>query len=109
MTAQQESVQATDEHLKTKGKLEEMENELEEERKKADDGKKTSEADYRDMHEAMGQLVEEANKKTMELEARLKEAEALVAVREKELAEAKVHPSPFYQALNVPGERSMLI
>jgi len=43
------------------------------------------------MHESLTQLVEEANKKAADAEGRLKETEAMVKVKDAELAEAKVH------------------
>lgn len=43
-----------------------------------------------DMHEALTQGVEEANKKINDLEARLKEVDANLKVKDAELAEAKV-------------------
>jgi chromosome segregation ATPase len=65
---------------------------------------KTSEADYKDMHDSMTQLVEEAQTKVTDLEAKLTEAikvaadkekmfdelEAQIKVKDAELAEAKV-------------------
>ncbi len=86
MTAQQESAKATEEHLTTKSALENAQAELD--RQKAE-----SESDYKDMHESMTQLVEEANKKAEDVEARLKEAEAHIKVKDAELAEARVRLS----------------
>lgn len=83
MTAQQESAQATKEHLATKSALEKAAAELE--RQKAE-----STSDFKDMHESLTQLAEEANKKSIDLEARTKELEALLKVKDAELAEAKV-------------------
>ncbi len=83
MNAQQESEKATEEHLATKASLEEAQAELL--RKKTE-----SEADFNDMHDSLTQLVEEANKKATDLEARLKVAEANLKVKDAELAEAKV-------------------
>jgi hypothetical protein len=82
-TAQQESAKATEEQLATKSALEKLQAELG--RQKAE-----SSSDYRDMHESLTQLVEEANKKAADAEARLKETEAIVKVKDAELAEAKV-------------------
>jgi hypothetical protein len=45
---------------------------------------------YRDMHEAMTQLVEEATKKAFDVEARLKRSEANLRIKDAELAEALV-------------------
>jgi len=42
------------------------------------------------MHESLTELVEEANKKAADLEVRLKESDALLKVKDAELAEAKV-------------------
>jgi len=81
-TAQQESAKATEEQLATKSALEKLQAELG--RQKAE-----SSSDYRDMHESFIQLVEEANKKAVDAEARLKETEAIVKVKDAELAEAK--------------------
>jgi chromosome segregation ATPase len=83
MTAQQESAKATEEHLATKASLEKAEAELSRQ-------KQESESDYKDLHDSMTQLVEEANKKAADVEARLKEAEANLKVKDAELAEAKV-------------------
>lgn len=87
MTAQQESAKATEEHLATKSALESAQAELERQRAE-------SVSDYKDMHESLTQLVEEANKKAEDLEARLKEAEAHIKVKDAELAEAKVPKHP---------------
>lgn len=83
MTAQQESAKATEEQLATKASLEKAQAELT--RQKAE-----SQSDYKDMHDSLTQLVEEATKKTVDMEARLKEAEANLKVKDAELAEAKV-------------------
>lgn len=83
MTAQQESAKATEEHLATKASLEKFQSELA--RQKAE-----SQSDYNDMHDSMTQLVEEATKKAADVEARLKEAEANLKVKDAELAEARV-------------------
>jgi chromosome segregation ATPase len=83
MTAQQESAKATEEHLATKASLEKSQSELA--RQKAE-----SQSDYHDMHDSMTQLVEEATKKAADVEARLKEAEANIKVKDAELAEARV-------------------
>jgi chromosome segregation ATPase len=81
--AQQESAKATEEQLATKSALEKLQAEIG--RQKAE-----SSSDYRDMHGFLTQLVEEANKKAADAEARLKETEAIVKVKDAELAEAKV-------------------
>jgi chromosome segregation ATPase len=83
ITAQQESAKATEEHLATKASLEKAQAELL--RKKTE-----SESDYKDMHDSLTQLVEEANKKAADLDAQLKEAKANLKVKDAELAEAKV-------------------
>jgi len=83
MTARQESAKATEEHLATRASLENAQAELG--RQKAE-----SEADFKDMHDSLTQLVEEANKRSADLEARLKEADAVLKVKDAELAEAKV-------------------
>lgn len=86
MTAQQESAKATEEHLATKASLEKLQTELARQ-------KEESKSDYNSLHDSMGQLVEEATKKTADVEARLKEAEANLKVKDAELAEVKVHLS----------------
>jgi chromosome segregation ATPase len=86
MTAQQESAKATEEHLATKASLEKLQTELARQ-------KEESKSDYNSLHDSMGQLVEEATKKTTDVEARLKEAEANLKVKDAELAEVKVHLS----------------
>lgn len=83
MTAQQESAKATEEHLAAMASLKKAQDELT--RQKAE-----SESDYKDMVDSMTQLVEEETKKTADLKARLKEAEANLKVKDAELAEAKV-------------------
>jgi len=88
-TAQQESAKATEEHLATKASLEKAQAEVG--RQKAE-----SDADFKDMHDSLTQLVEEANKKSADLEARLKEADAVLKVKDAELAEAKVCGSIIY-------------
>merc|ERR1711977_538405 len=82
MTAQQESAQATEEHLATKSALAKVTAELE--RQKAE-----STSDFNDMHESLTQLAEEANKKSTDLEARTKELEALLKVKDAELAASR--------------------
>jgi len=94
-TAQQESAKATEEHLATKSALETAQAELD--RQKAE-----SVSDYKDMHESLTQLVEEANKKAEDLEARLKEAEAHLKVKDAELAEAKTKAAPAVES-KLPG------
>jgi len=86
MTAQQESAKATEEHLATKASLEKLQTELTRQ-------KEESKSDYNSLHDSMGQLVEEATKKAADVEARLKEAEANLKVKDAELAEVKVHLS----------------
>lgn len=83
MTAQQESAKATEEHLATKASLEKAQAELV--RKKTE-----SDSNYQDLYDSTTQLVGEANKKAADLEARLKEAEANLKVKDAELTEAKV-------------------
>jgi len=86
MTAKQESAKATEEHLATKASLEKLQTELTRQ-------KEESKSDYNSLHDSMGQLVEEATKKAADVEARLKEAEANLKVKDAELAEVKVHLS----------------
>jgi chromosome segregation ATPase len=88
MSAQQESVKATEEHLATKASLEKLQTELARQ-------KEESKSDYKSLHDSLGQLVEEATKKTVDVEARLKEAEANLKVKDAELAEVKVHSPSF--------------
>lgn len=83
MTAQQESAKATEEHLTTRAALESAQTELEKQ-------KKERESDFNDMHSTLSQLCEEATKKAADIEAQLREAEAIIKVKEAELAEAKV-------------------
>jgi chromosome segregation ATPase len=83
MTAQQESAKATEEHLATKASLGEAQAELARQ-------KTESQSDYKILHDSMTQLVEEATKKAADVEARLKEAEANLKVKDAELAEAQV-------------------
>jgi chromosome segregation ATPase len=81
--AQQESANATEAHLAVKATLEKVQ--AEHSRSKAE-----SLSDFKDMHESLTQLVEEANKKAADLESHLKVAEANLKVKDAELAEAKV-------------------
>lgn len=83
MTVQQESAKATEEHLTTRSSLEKALAEIE--RQKAE-----SMSDFKDMHESLTQLAEEANKRSTDLEARTKELEAQLKVKDAELAEVKV-------------------
>jgi chromosome segregation ATPase len=90
MTSQQESAKATEEHLATKTTLEKVQAELEEQKAAADTQAKTSKADYQDLHDSLESIVQEWTKKASDLEARLKEAEAIIKVKDAEIAEAKV-------------------
>jgi chromosome segregation ATPase len=74
---------ATEKHLATKTALEKLQAELTRQ-------KLESVSDYKDMHEAMTQLVEEATKKAFDVEARLKRSEANLRIKDAELAEALV-------------------
>ena len=94
MTAQQESAKATEEHLTTKASLEKALSDLQKQKAEADMKVKTSEDDYLSMHTSLTELVEEAQKKTADLEGRLNEAEANLKVKDAELAEAKVRDHP---------------
>lgn len=84
MTAQQESAKATEEHLATKSALEKAQAELSKQQE-------THSSDYKDMHDSLTQVAEDATKKVAALEARLKEAEANLKVKDAEIAEAKVN------------------
>jgi chromosome segregation ATPase len=83
LTVKQDSAKTAEEKLAAKAALEKAQAELS--RQKAE-----SVSDYKDMHESLTQLVEEANKKAGDFEAHLKEAEAKLKVKDAELAEAKV-------------------
>ncbi|KAI9736563.1 MAG: hypothetical protein M1818_006074 [Claussenomyces sp. TS43310] len=89
MTAQQESAKATEEHLATKEALENAQAAATAHKEAAEAKDKISEADYKDMHDSLTQLVEEANKKAVDKEALVAELEANLKVRDAELAEAK--------------------
>jgi chromosome segregation ATPase len=89
-TSQQESAKATEEHLATRAALENAQAELAKQKADAEAQAKTAKADYEDLHDSLGQVAQEANKKAADAEAKLKEAEAIIKVREAELAEAKV-------------------
>ncbi|TAQ89323.1 hypothetical protein B7494_g2330 [Chlorociboria aeruginascens] len=86
-TAQQESAKATEEHLSTKSSLDKAVAELNKQ-------KAVSETDYLEMHDSLTQLVEEANKKNADLEARLKEQQAVIKVKDAEIAEANTKSTP---------------
>ncbi len=101
IAAQRKSQQVIEEHLATKETLEGVQAELV--RQKAEDAselakaqaeierqQRESSSDYKDMHDSMTQLVEEANKNALDLEAQLREAEANLKVKNAELVEAKV-------------------
>jgi hypothetical protein len=90
MTAQQESAKATKEHLAMKAALEKTLNELEDQKIEAEKNVETAKNDYEDLNTVMTEEVEDARKKASEVEARLKEYEALLKVKDAELAEAKV-------------------
>lgn len=91
MTAQQESAKATEEHIATKEALDKAQAEAASHKAAAEAKHQTSEADYKDMHDSLTQLVEEANKKAADKEAHIKELEAKLKVKDAELAEANVH------------------
>jgi chromosome segregation ATPase len=90
VTAQQESAKATEEHLVTKASLEKALGDLQNQKAESDMKIKTSENDYLSMHNSLTELVEEAQKRTADLEDRLEEAEAKLKVKDAELAEEKV-------------------
>ena len=97
MTAQQESANATKEHLATKTSLEKALANLDKQKIEAEQRAKTTESDLHDLNDSMTQLVEEANRKESEaskqaadFEAKWKESQALLKVKNAELAEAKV-------------------
>jgi hypothetical protein len=99
MTAQQESAKAIQEHLATKTSLEKAFADLDKQKIEAEQKSKTVESDLHDLNDSMTQLVEEANKKEAEankqaadFEAKWKESQALLKVKDAELAEAKVRP-----------------
>ena len=56
--------------------------------------RKAREADYMDMHDSMGELVEEAQKKTADAEKQIEELLAQLKVKDAEIAEAKVCAFP---------------
>lgn len=95
--AKQEANKLVDDRLATMAALEKkqaetdnVQAELDKQKAEAESQAKTSKADYQDLHDSLGQLVEEANKKAADLEARLKEAEAVVKVKDAELKESQV-------------------
>jgi len=90
MTSQQESAKATEEHLATRATLEKIQADLQNEKAAADKQAKTSGTDYQDLHDSLESIVQESSKKTADLEARLKEAEAIIKVKDAEIAEEKV-------------------
>lgn len=90
MTVQQESAKAAKEHLATKATLEKTLDELENQKLEAEKTVETAKNDYEDLNTVMTEEVEDARKKASEVEARLKEYEALLKVKDAELAEAKV-------------------
>lgn len=107
--AQQESAQATKEHLAAKEALEKVEADFSEHKNAMEIKHKTTETDFKDMHSAMTQLVEEANKKAeeaskraMTVESHVAELEAQLKVKEAELAEAKAATAAASQAPITP-------
>lgn len=100
MTAQQESAKATDEHLATKSQLESTLAELSKQKEELSKASETAQADYKDLNDSMTQLVEEANRKAADAEARLSEVNAQLKVKDAELAEAKLaKPTPVPKGL----------
>lgn len=79
-----------EERLAAKAALEQAKAQLEEQKADVEAKLKTSQDDYLSMHSSLTELAEEAHKKVANLEARLKEAEAQLKVKDAELAEAKV-------------------
>lgn len=94
MTAQQESTKATEEHLATKDALAKTQAEIASHKTQFETKHKTAESDFKDMHDSLTQLVEEANKKTADKEAIIAELKANLKVKDAELAEAKVWQTP---------------
>jgi hypothetical protein len=90
MTAQQESAKATEEHLATKDALRKAQADTAAHKAAADRIQQTSDADYKQMHTSLTELVEEAQKKAAHEEALVKELEANLKVKDAEIAELKV-------------------
>lgn len=90
VAAQQKVENVTDEHNATKAALEQSKDLLEGYKSETETKLKTSKDDYLSMHGSLTELVEEGQKKSADLEARLSESQAQLKVKEAELAEAKV-------------------
>lgn len=88
--AKEDSTKVVEEHTATKESLTSAAEELEAHKAATEAKSKAAEHDFSDMHDALTQLVEEANNKNLALEARMKEVEANLKVKEAELAEAEV-------------------
>jgi hypothetical protein len=91
--AQKESAKVAEEHSVTKDAFAKAQAETATQKIEFDAKHKTSKSDYKDMHESLTQLVEEANKKTADKEALIAELQANLKVKDAELAEAKVGSS----------------
>jgi hypothetical protein len=90
ITAQQESAKATEEHLATKDALLKAQADAAAHKASADKIQQMSDADYKQMHTSLTELVEEAQKKAAHKEALVKELEANLNVKDAEIAELKV-------------------
>jgi chromosome segregation ATPase len=87
---QEELAKATKEHGTTKDALAKAQAEVDEHKAAVEKGRQTSQTDYKDLHDSMTQLVEEANKKAADKEALIAELEANLKVKDAEIAELKV-------------------
>lgn len=87
---EQELAKATKEHGTTKDALAQAQAEADEHKAVIEKSHQTSQADYKDLHDSMAQLVEEANKKAADKEALVAELEANLKVKDAEIAELKV-------------------
>jgi len=107
-TAQQESDKATEEHLALKSKFENLQVEVESHKKDLASVRDTSTADYKDLHDSMTQLLEEANKKTEALERQLREMEAQISVKDAEIKEANTKINGLKSPKAANGEKKGL-
>lgn len=94
--SQEELANATKEHGATKDALVKAQAELDEHKAAVEKGQQTSQADYKDLHDSMTQLVEEASKKAADKEALVAELEAILKVKDAEIAELKVYNDLLY-------------
>lgn len=95
ITTQQESAKAAEEYKAMNDALAKAQAEAANDKAIAETKLQTSKADYKDMHDSLTQLVEEANKGAADNDALVKELKANLKVKDAEIAELKVRVQVF--------------